>query len=114
MEEVWLIVGPAQGLGWHALKVLDHQGNIYACAAPEGLDSPTPFAPGIPALLIEEGAYIAKHFSKESAEAGVKAAKAAELQVRPFWQEVVALQERMRALMYEAAVAAAQPPNKIN
>lgn len=108
MDELWLIVAPAPGFGWCAVKVLEANPAFYICEPPPELTQ----LPSV--VMVQEGAYVAKHNSKAAADAALKAAKKAEEAVRPFWQEAVKMESHFRGLMYEAAFAAAQPSESIN
>jgi hypothetical protein len=99
--EVWGVI-VFDAYGWKAWRIIEEGPAGVLVAIPDNAlyDRGT----------VSPDCIIARHHTKEAAEAAVARAKAAELQIRPFWQETVALEAKYRVMMWEAQVSAAQPP----
>lgn len=104
--ERWLVVGTLEGMGWVAAKVISEADGLLTCDTVGDCM--------FPRIIVMEGCAVAEHDNEDDAVKAVARAQVAEVQVRPFWQRMVALELEFRQIMFNAAVMAAQPANKVN
>jgi hypothetical protein len=103
-EPLWLILVSPLGSGFIACEAERFNGTFYKVTVDiAGAAKVVSYA------CDNINSIVAKHPTKEAAEAAIKRAQNVELTVRPFWQAAIEHELTLRNLMLDLSHAAAQP-----